>query len=136
MGVVLYVCLGRDEYRQEELPNDPWKRANYYNDGKVFRDIWTWNHGYEYTPVQLGISEPYPETFTDTNGITYRRIEATAIDNHAFSESARGGPRLHTPNTTGETFIPPQVEKVQIPDSGGWTQSSTVEELKKKGLLK
>ena len=54
--MIAYEVLGRDSYRQEELPNDPYKRGNYYNGGNVFRDIWTWNHGYQYTPEQLTVN--------------------------------------------------------------------------------
>jgi hypothetical protein len=132
----VFECQGRDEYSQQPIPNDPWKREQYYNNGKVFRDIWTWNVGYQYTPEQLGITGVLPEFFTDTNGITYRKREVKEIDNHAFSQQGRQGPRLHTPNTTGETFVPFVTEKKQVPDSSGWEQSSTISELKKAGLLK
>jgi len=132
----IFECMGIDEYKMNPIPGDIYKRGDYYNKGKVFRDIWTWNHGYQYTPEQLGITGILPDTFVDTNGITYRKKEVKEINNFAFSQQGRQGVRLHTPNETGETFIPFVTEKSHVPDSGGWEMSSTWYSLKQRGLLK
>jgi hypothetical protein len=132
--MILYELLGRDEYRQEELANDPYKRGNWYNNGNVFRDFWTGYHGKRYTPESLGISPPFPDTFTSIDGLVYRRIEGE-LDNHQFENPGMQGPRFYTPNITGETFVPFVTEKPQTIDNTGYEISSTWHSLKERGLL-
>lgn len=133
--MILYELLGRDEYRQEELIGDPFKRGNWYNNDKVFRDYITGLHGKRYTPESLGITFPYPDYFVDANNLVYRKIEGE-LDNHQFENPGMQGPRMFTPNTTGENFVPFVHEKPQEIDNTGYELSSTWHSLKERKLLK
>jgi len=133
---IFYECLGVDEYNQTLNLLDPLQRGNYYNNGEVFRDYWTWNSGMLYTPESLSVPTPYPDRYVDADGITYRKVDRAELDNHAFEQSGRQGPLLNTPNITGDTFVPQVVEKDQPKDNSGYEMGNTWHMLKERGLLK
>jgi hypothetical protein len=132
---MIYVCAGKvNRYYTNQNPKYTAGTITTKIDRK-FIDFLDYFVGYRKTPQELALAQPYPAQYIDKDGRIWYQSDATSTDNHQFRV---GGQNIFDKIAEhGTTFIPRNYTK--YPQHGSWdiqTMGSTIQEQKKKGLIK
>ena len=136
-----YVCAGTTNF----YPTLSKPLYNFGNTGGVqgkFIDYKDWMCGYQATPQEIGVSEPYPTQHRTADNRLWIKKDGVINEksNMAFKNEGRQGPVGGSYRTEfGKTFVPPVREKLTWdadPFPGTYNFSNTWQHLKQRGLLK